>query len=140
MIFDIVKHSLSSPNVLVPVEALIFNAEGSRMPDVRSEALTASIARRVVDVCGTAALALDEARAAPTLSLDYGKCTGCGNALRPAKGHHCGGTRGVRCWQASACEPMDIEGGSEIVGEEAVLTVAAREIRAIVGGALNIRR
>jgi Ni,Fe-hydrogenase III small subunit len=34
----------------------------------------------------------------------------------------------------------DIEGGSEIVGEEAVLTVAAREIRAIVGGALNIRQ
>jgi Ni,Fe-hydrogenase III small subunit/NAD-dependent dihydropyrimidine dehydrogenase PreA subunit len=141
MIFDIVKHSLSSPNVLVPVEALIFNAEGSRMPDVRSEALTASIARRVVDVCGTAALAIDEAEGRSTLSLDYGKCTGCGQCIEAGEGAFIAAGR-VACGvgRQALVSRWDIEGGSEIVGEEAVLTVAAREIRAIVGGALNIRQ
>jgi len=141
MIFDIVKRSLSSPNVLVPVEALIFNSEGSRMPDVLSEALTATIARRAVDVCKASALAIDETDGRSVLSLDYGKCTGCGNCIEAGEGAFIPAGR-VSCGVArqTLVSRWDVEGGCEIPGDEAVLTAAAREIRAIVGGALNIRQ
>ena len=43
MIFDIIKRSLSSPRVLISVEDLFTNAEGSRMPDVDAMSLTASM-------------------------------------------------------------------------------------------------
>jgi Ni,Fe-hydrogenase III small subunit len=141
MIFDIMKRSLTSPKVLVRVEELIANSTGSRMPGVRSEALTASIAHRAVDSCNIAALTIDELDGRSILSLDYGKCTGCGHcievgegALFTAESVPCGVVRQalVRRW--------DIERGTEIQCEEAALTAAAREIRAIVGGALNIRQ
>lgn len=141
MIFDIMKRSLSSPNVLVSVEELIVNSQGSRMPDMRSDALTALIARRAVDACNISALAIDELDGRSILSLDYGKCTGCGHCIEVAEdvlffadSVRCGVTRQalVRRW--------DIERGVEISNDEPALTAAAREIRAIVGGALNIRQ
>jgi Ni,Fe-hydrogenase III small subunit len=141
MIFDIVQRSLSSPKVLMSVEELIANSKGSRMPDLHSEALTAVIAGRVVDLCGMSALAIGEADGRMILSLDYGKCTGCGHCIEAGEGAFfqaesvaCGVSRHalVRRW--------DIERGTEILCDEAALTAAAREIRAIVGGALNIRQ
>src|ERR1035437_7446446 len=141
MIFDIIQRSLSSPNVLVSVEELLANSQGSRMPDVHAIELNATIARRAVDSCGISALAIDEADGRTILSLDYGKCTGCGHCIEvgegafvQAKSVPCGVSRQalVRRW--------DVERGDEILYDEAALTAAAREIRAIVGGALNIRQ
>ncbi len=141
MIFDIVKRSLSSPNVLVPVEALIVNSQGSRMPDMRLEALTASVARRAVNACSPCALAIDEADGRSILALDYGKCTGCGNCIETGEGaffaaEHiaCGVGRQalIRRW--------DVDRGTEIEWDEAELTATALEIRALVGRALNIRQ
>jgi Ni,Fe-hydrogenase III small subunit len=141
MIFDIVKRSLSSPNVLVPVEELIANSRGSRMPDVCSETLTAAIARRAVASCTLSALAIEEVDGRSILTLDYGKCTGCGHCIEAGEGSfflaqsvQCGVARQalVRRW--------DIERGVEILSDEAALTDAAQKIRAIVGGALNIRQ
>jgi len=48
MIGDVVRRSLGSPRVLIPVEQLLGDASGSRMPEVRPELLTENIARRVV--------------------------------------------------------------------------------------------
>ncbi|HEV2486616.1 MAG TPA: NADH-quinone oxidoreductase subunit B family protein [Terracidiphilus sp.] len=141
MIFDIVQRSLSSPKVLVSIEELIANSLGSRIPDVHAIALTVSIARRAVDSCGISALAIDEVDGRSILSLDYGKCTGCGHCVEVGEGAFfqaenvaCGVSRLalVRRW--------DVEHGVEILCDEAALTSAAREIRSIVGGALNIRQ
>jgi Ni,Fe-hydrogenase III small subunit len=141
MIFDLVKRSLTSPRVLVPVEELFNNARGSRMPEVCAGALNAAIARRVVEPCGTSALTLNEADGRVLLSLDYGRCTGCGRCIEAGEGAllladriSCGiGRQGlIRCW--------DVERGTEILSGKALMTAAASEIRAIVGGALNIRQ
>ncbi len=141
MIFDIVQRSLRSPKVLVRVEELIANSLGSRMPGVHPEALTSTIARRAVDSCSTSALAIDESDGRSILSLDYGRCTGCGHCIEAGEGAFfhaesvpCGVSRQalVRRW--------DVERGAEVLCDEAALTAAAREIRAIVGGALNIRQ
>ncbi len=140
MIFDIVKRSLSSPTVLISAEEMMVNSQGSRMPDVRAEALTARIARRAVDACALSALTTDEADERKTLSLDYGKCTGCGECIEagegaffPAESVPCGVSRQalVRHW--------DMQRGAEILFDEAALTAAGKEIRALVGSALNIR-
>ncbi|MGB7549880.1 MAG: NADH-quinone oxidoreductase subunit NuoB [Terracidiphilus sp.] len=141
MIFDIVQRSLSSSKVLVRVEELIANSQGSRMPGVHPEALTATIARRAVDSCSTSALAIDESDGRSILSLDYGRCTGCGHCIEAGEGTFfhaesvpCGVSRQalVRRWDVERC--------AEVLCDEAALTAAAREIRAIVGGALNIRQ
>jgi Ni,Fe-hydrogenase III small subunit len=111
------------------------------MPDVRSDALTAPLARRAVDSCEISALAINEDEGRSILSLDYGKCTGCGHCIEVGEGAFfladsvvCGVTRQalVRHW--------DIERGFEIQNDEPALNAAAREIRAIVGGSLNIRQ
>ncbi|MGD0801628.1 MAG: NADH-quinone oxidoreductase subunit NuoB [Terracidiphilus sp.] len=141
MIFDFVNRSLRSPSVLVSVEELIANSQGSRMPDVRSEVLTATIARRVVEACGLSALAIEDADGRMTLSLDYGKCTGCGECIEAGEGAFllaesvsCGVSRQslIRRW--------DVEGRAEILTCEEELSASAREIRSIVGRALNIRQ
>ncbi len=141
MIFDFVKRSLSSPQVLVSVEELIANSQGSRLPTVRAEALTATIARRAAESCVLSALEIGEADGRMTLSLDYGKCTGCGDcieagegAFRIAESVPCGVGRQalVRHW--------DVEHGTEILADEPELTATANEIRSVVGGALNIRQ
>ena len=141
MIFDIIQRSLSSPNVLVSVEELFANSQGSRMPDVEAIALTATIARRAVDSCGISALAIDEADGRTILSLDYGKCTGCGHCIEVGEGAFVLATR-VPCGvsRPGLVRQWDVERGVEIPCDEAALTAAALEIRAIVGGALNIRQ
>src|ERR1035438_3629097 len=119
MIFDIIQRSLSSPNVLVSVEELLANSQGSRMPDVHAIELNATIARRAVDSCGISALAINEVEGRTILSLDYGKCTGCGHCIEvgegafvQAKSVPCGVSRQalVRRW--------DVERGDEILRSE----------------------
>jgi Ni,Fe-hydrogenase III small subunit/NAD-dependent dihydropyrimidine dehydrogenase PreA subunit len=141
MIFDIVKRSWVVPNVLISVEELIANSHGSRMVDVNAAALTEAIARRVVDSCPWAALSIGEANGHATLSLNYGRCTGCGSCIETGEGAFviaekvlCGVSKQalVRRW--------DVENRTELVSDEAVMTEAAKEIRAIVGSALNIRQ
>lgn len=142
MIFDIVKQSLKSPRVLIPVEELLGNALGSRMPDIQPARLTPIVAERIVAACPTSALAMAQSAARSVLSLDYGECIGCGKCFEPGDGAvipaksllRCGVTRQglVRRW--------DLATGEELGGDELPLVEAAREIRAIVGRALNIRQ
>jgi Ni,Fe-hydrogenase III small subunit/NAD-dependent dihydropyrimidine dehydrogenase PreA subunit len=143
MIGDAVERSLRSPQVLISVSELLSNAAGSRMPDVHPDLLTDEVARRAVAACPTSALKIDEAAGRTHLILDYGECTGCsrcvaasGNrALRyAAKVARCGVSKEglVRRW--------DIQSRVEIVQDEPALSLAAEQIRALVGRALNIRQ
>ncbi len=142
MIFDVVKLSLKSPSVLIPIEELLGDARGSRMPEVQPAMLTPIIAERVVSVCPTSALRITKSETRLVFELDYGECIGCGRcfapsigALTPANSLQCcgAGRRGlVRRW--------DLQSGTEINAEETPLDEMAGKVRAIVGRALNIRQ
>ena len=142
MIFDVVKQSLKSSSVLIPVEALLGDATGSRMPEVRPDLLTPTIAETIVSACPTSALAINKSESRLVFELDYGECIGCGRCFEPSSGalvparslQCCGaGRRGlVRRW--------DLESKHEIVIEEPAMGEIAAKIRAIVGRALNIRQ
>lgn len=142
MIFDIVKKSVRSPRVLIPIEELLGNAKGSRMPEVNPARLTAGIARKVEAACPTAALKTLEVSSYVTLELDYGECIGCGRcfvcsegAIVPADILNCCGERRtglVRRW--------DAQSGEEVLPADTRLDTLAKEIRKVVGRALNIRQ
>lgn len=142
MIFDVIVQSLKSSQVVVPLEKLFGTAEGSRMPDVRPELLTPMVAARVVAACPTGALSMTEPGSGPVLTLDYGECVGCGHcfspsdgSLFPAKHLSCCGTS-----RAGLVRRWDIQTQKELKNQESSLEPTAREIRAIVGRALNIRQ
>jgi Ni,Fe-hydrogenase III small subunit len=142
MIFDVVKQSLKSPRVLIPIGELLGNANGSRMPDVQPAFLTVPIAERIVAACPTGALAIENVESGSFLALDYGDCIGCGQCYAPSAGalvpadsmSCCGKKRSdlVRHW--------DLQTGEELPSENAELEKTAEEIRAILGRALNIRQ
>src|SRR5271166_2800496 len=108
MIGDVIWQSLRQPNRLIPVEALLGNCDGSRMPDVIADRLTPAIAHKLVDVCPTAALVMTEHESRACLTLSYGNCIGCGKCLQSGEGavvtakdfHLCGVTKEqtVRRW------------------------------------------
>jgi Ni,Fe-hydrogenase III small subunit len=142
MIFDIVNKSVRSPRVLLPVEELLGNAKGSRMPEVNPARLTPAIARTVEAACPTGALKTQEESSRVTLVLDYGECTGCSRCFTASEGaivpaenlHCCGESRAglVRRWDAWSCE--------ELSPADIPLDSLANEIRNTVGRALNIRQ
>lgn len=142
MIFDVVRKSLKNSRVLIPVEELLGDATGSRMPEVQSSLLKKDIAERVVEACPTAALTIDKSKDNFILALDYGECIGCGRCFTPSEGaivpskgiHCCGASRGglVRRW--------NVERREEIAADETALDKKAKQIRAILGRALNVRQ
>ncbi|MDT8067677.1 MAG: NADH-quinone oxidoreductase subunit NuoB [Terriglobia bacterium] len=137
MIFDVVKRSLQSPNVLIPVEHLLGDCRGSRLPDVHAAMLTNAIAERVVAACPTSALSYRDRK----LSLNYGDCIGCGRCIEAGEGALCAAEKLTCCGvsKQGLVRTWNIEDGVELLADEAVLTAAAAEIRSIVGRALNIR-
>ena len=141
MILDLVRRSMKSATVLIPIEELMANAQGGRMPDVRAEALNAQIARLAVDSCPMSALTVDTADGHVTLALDYGSCTGCGHCIEAGEGAFFTAKR-VQCGvnRQGLVRRWDVENGVEITRDETATTAAASEIRAIVGRALNIRQ
>lgn len=142
MIFDLVRKSLTSRKVLVPVEELLGNTSGSRMPEIQVAKLNPIIARRLVAACPTSALTVAESADRSLLSLDYGECIGCQRCFEPSDGavssaaalSCCGVSRQglVRRW--------DLSTGEALLSESSTLSETAREIRAILGRALNIRQ
>ena len=142
MILDIIQRSLRQPNRLIPVEALMENSEGSRMPDVQPERLTLDIASRVAAVCPTGALATEDHNGRHCLRLSYGHCIGCGRcvevgegALVPAKRFRCTGVAKeqlVRRW--------DLSSHVEIAVESPQPDAVRRQVQKLLGRALNIRQ
>jgi len=86
MIGDVIGQSLRERSPLVPVEALLGNCDGSRMPEIVADRLTQAIAQRLVQVCPTAALGLEEYEGHHCLRLSYGNCIGCGKCLEAGEG------------------------------------------------------
>ena len=142
MITDVVFRSLRSPSRLVPVEQLLNNCAGGRMPEAVPDRLTAPIALQVADVCPTKAIRAewrDEHRL--VLDLDYGKCIGCGRCIEAGEGAfrqarsmtRCGVSRQelVRTWQVQP------EAREE---EQVVPSVVRSQIFSLLGKALNIRQ
>jgi Ni,Fe-hydrogenase III small subunit len=142
MMLDVIARSVRQPSRLIPVEALIESAEGSRMPEVLPERLTLEIASRVASVCPTGALATEDDSGRNCLRLSYGHCIGCGRcvevgegALVPAKRFHCTGVAKeqlVRRWDLS----NRVEIKAAIPQPDAI----RKQVQKLLGRALNIRQ
>jgi Ni,Fe-hydrogenase III small subunit/NAD-dependent dihydropyrimidine dehydrogenase PreA subunit len=141
MIFDVVKRSLTRPNVIIPVEDLFGNADGSRMPEVQAGSLTPSVAQAIVDACPTSALTLERSNKGYHLVLNYGECIGCGKCIEAGRGAVVLTKKFMRCGvdKKQLGRRFDVETASEILESEPQMTEAAREIGALLGRALNIR-
>ncbi|HLJ25589.1 MAG TPA: NADH-quinone oxidoreductase subunit NuoB [Candidatus Angelobacter sp.] len=146
MIGDVVKRSLESPTVLISVADLLGDASGSRMPDVRAELLTETIARHVVDACPTSALTMEEHEAKISgrrhLLLNYGECIGCSRCVQISEGALLNTDKFSRCGVAKEglIRRWDIQNRAEVMQEEPALSEAAKQIRSLLGRALNIRQ
>jgi Ni,Fe-hydrogenase III small subunit/NAD-dependent dihydropyrimidine dehydrogenase PreA subunit len=138
MILDIVKRSLTSPRVLIPIVQLLADARGSRMPDVDAARLTAIIAQRVLEACPTSAFSINESQ----LELNYGECIGCGSCVDAGQGAFFVAEKLTRCGvsKSGLVRHLDLATGAEVVAAEPPIHETARRIRAIVGRALNIRQ
>jgi Ni,Fe-hydrogenase III small subunit len=142
MIFDVIERSLHQPNRVIPVEALLGNCDGSRMPEVIAAQLTPAIAQRLVEVCPTAAFRIEEHDKRPSLSLSYGDCIGCGRCFEPSEGavvaaksfNWCGHAKDrlTRVW--------DLDSRTEMTPLLDEPEVSRGQIRSFLGRALNIRQ
>ena len=142
MIFEVIERSLRQPNRVIPVEALLGNCEGSRMPDVIAARLSPAIAQRLVEVCPTGAFRIDEHNGRPRLRLFYGECIGCGRcfeasegAVAAAKSIACCG-----CAKDKLVRDWDLESRSEITPPSPNPEFVRGQIHSLIGKALNIRQ
>ena len=141
MILDVLKNSLAAPSHLIPVEALLGNCQGSRMPEVRPAALTSAAAHLAAEACPTAALAVERSAEKLQLKLDYGKCIGCGRCMQVAPEAFVRAERFtcVGVSREALIRYWEVPGGAEIPGATASESVRAG-IDALMGRALNIRQ
>src|ERR1039458_6319373 len=142
MMLDVIARSLRQPNQLIPVEALLENAEGSSMPDEVSEKLTPEIASRVAAVCPTGALAIENHNGRNCLRLSYGHCIGCGRCVEVGEGALIPATRFL--WTGVVKEQLvrrwDLSRGVEITAETPEPDALRRQVQKLLGRALNIRQ
>ncbi len=142
MIFDVAAQSLAGKTVLLPLEQLLGDCTGSRMPEVVAGRLNIEAASQAAAACPVQALWLEEQDGLRQLLLDYGKCTGCGRCIEAGGGALRAAASGVPCGVARSAliRRWNVETGSEITSEDAALDAAGRQIRSLLGRALNIRQ
>jgi len=141
MILDVLKNSLTAPNRLIPVEALRGNCQGSRMPEVLPAGLTPASARLAAEVCPTAALAVEQRDERIQLTLDYGKCIGCGRCVQAAPQAFARADRFtcVGVSRQALVQSWNLNGGAEIASAPLPEIVRSR-FQSLLGKALNIRQ
>lgn len=142
MIGDVIERSLQQRSSLIPVEALLGNCDGSRMPEIVADRLTPDIAQKLVEVCPTSALGIEEREGRRCLRLSYGRCIGCGKcaeasqeAIVVAKHFTCCGVakeQTMRLW--------DIDGRAEVASPSPSPEEARAEIHSLLQRALNVRQ
>jgi len=142
MIGDVIERSLRQRSVVIPVEALLGNCDGSRMPEIVADRLTSAIVQRLVEGCPTAALGGEEHEGRHCLRLSYGRCIGCGRCAEAGQGavvvakhfNRCGVTneQTVRLW--------DIDGRVEVTPLAPSPELARGQIHSLLQRALNIRQ
>jgi len=152
MIFEVIEQSLRQPNRVIPVEALLGNCDGSRMPDVVAQRLTAAIARKLVEVCPTGAFKIDEQTKdkRARLKLCYGECIGCARCMEAGEGavitaqsiSCCGRAKDglVREWDLGADAGVATEVSFEVTQTPPDAEVVRGQIHALLGKALNVRQ
>jgi Ni,Fe-hydrogenase III small subunit len=142
MIGDVIGRNLRQPDRVIPVEALLGNGDGSRMPDVVADRLTPAIAQRLVEVCPTAALSMEEHEGHRCMRLSYGQCIGCGKCIEWGGGAVVAAKHFARCGVAG--EQMlrfwDIDGRTEITPSAPRPETARGQIHSLLRRALNIRQ
>jgi Ni,Fe-hydrogenase III small subunit/Pyruvate/2-oxoacid:ferredoxin oxidoreductase delta subunit len=142
MIFDVIEQSLRQPDRVVPVEALLGNSEGSRMPEVVAGRLTAAIAKALVEICPTRAIALDEPNGLPVLTLDYGRCIGCGRCADAGEGAVVPATRLAVCGVTKdrMVRHWDAAGAGELPDRTPTPEETRGQIHSLFRRALNVRQ
>jgi Ni,Fe-hydrogenase III small subunit/ferredoxin len=142
MIFDVAAQSLASKSVLLPLEQLLGDCVGSRMPEVIAGRLDFEVASKAAAACPAQALWLEEQDGAHQLLLDYGKCNGCGRCIEACGEAFRSGRTGVPCGvvRSALIRRWNMDSGTEISSEDAALDSAGKRIRSLLGRALNIRQ
>ena len=142
MIFEVIEQSLRQPNRVIPVEALLGNCDGSRMPEVIAAQLTPAIAQRLVEVCPTAAFRIVQYVGRPHLKLSYGECIGCGRCCEPSEGAVTAAKSFSRCGHAKnqLVRVWDLDSRTEITPLPPEPKDVRGQINYLFGRALNIRQ
>jgi len=142
MILDVIPRSLRQPNRLIPVEALMESCEGSGMPDVQPERLTADIASRVSAVCPTGALATEDHNSRNCLRLSLGHCIGCGRCVEVGEGALVHATRFRRTGveKEQLVRRWDLNRHVEITAKTPGPDAIRGHVQKLLGRALNIRQ
>ncbi|HYL62509.1 MAG TPA: hypothetical protein VE077_07795, partial [Candidatus Methylomirabilis sp.] len=142
MIGDIIEQGLRQRIPVIPVEALLGNCDGSRMPEIVADRLTPEIAQRLVEVCPTSALVIEEREGMPFLRLSYGQCVGCGKCVEAGHGAAVIATRFSCCGVAKeqTMRLWDIAGRVEVTPAVPSPDEARGQIHSLLQRALNVRQ
>lgn len=142
MIFEVIERSLRQPNRVIPVEALLGNCDGSRMPEVIAARLTPAIAQRLVEICPTAAFRIEQHVGLPRLRLSYGDCIGCGRCFEPSEGAVTAARSFSQCGQSKdqLISVWDLDSQTEITLPPPEPKDVRGSINSLFGRALNIRQ
>lgn len=142
MIFDVAARSLAGKQVLIPVEELLGDCTGSRMPAVDPARLNFDSAVRAIDSCPTSAMRFETHNSSRHLVLDYGDCTGCGNCINAGGGALRVATMLMQCGVARAAlvRRWNMDTGEELTESAEAPERIAEQIRKLLGRALNIRQ
>jgi Ni,Fe-hydrogenase III small subunit len=142
MIFDVIGQSLRQPGRMIPIETLLGNCDGSRMPDVVADRLTPHIAQRLTEVCPTGALGMEESGGRRCLRLSYGQCIACGKCVESGEGAVVVAKRFTWCGlsKPQIVRLWDIDNRAEIASHAPSPDVARGKIYSLLQRALNIRQ
>jgi Ni,Fe-hydrogenase III small subunit len=142
MIFDVIEQSLRQQPRVIPVEALLGNCEGSRMPELVADHLTPAIARKLVEICPTAAFATEECEGLRSLKLDYGRCIGCGRCAETGEGAVVPAKNFALCGVAKeqTVRRWDIDSRVELAARVVSANSVRGRIHTLLQRALNIRQ
>jgi Ni,Fe-hydrogenase III small subunit/ferredoxin-like protein FixX len=142
MIGDVIGQSLRQPNRLIPVEDLLGNCDGSRMPEIVADRLTPAIAQRLTEVCPTGALGMEESGGHGCLRLSYGDCIACGRCIECGAGAVVNAKRFTWCGvpKSQIVRLWDLDRCVEITSHAPSSDEARGKIYSLFQRALNIRQ
>jgi Ni,Fe-hydrogenase III small subunit len=142
MIGDVIERSLRKRSPVISVEALVGNCDGSRMPEIVAHRLTSSIAQKLIEVCPTSALGMEEHEGRRCLRLSYGQCIGCGKCAEVEPQAVVVARRFTRCGvtKEQTVRLWDIDSRAEVTPLAPKPEEARGQIHSLLQRALNVRQ
>ena len=142
MILDVIARSLSQRERLIPVETLLGNSDGCRMPEVVADHLAPTIAEKLIEVCPTGAFGIEEHEGRHCLRLSYGQCIGCGRCMEVGQSAVIAAERFTWCGvsKAETVRFWDVDGRAEIISPVPSPEETRDQIHSLLQRALNIRQ